>query len=126
MKPKVRDRLNIPREELHSLTEFEFVELIMETVEKAYRVEDVTARRRTRRISEARQMAMFLAYRMTDCSFPAIGEMFGRDHTTVLHADRRVVERMTTTPQVKLVIQRLAATVNREAMARSETDETED
>jgi chromosomal replication initiation ATPase DnaA len=48
---------------------------------------------RFRKIARPRQMAMTLAREVTDASLPAIGKMFGgRDHTTVLHARRRVCE----------------------------------
>ena len=49
--------------------------------------------RRTRAIVRPRQIAMYLAKTMTSKSFPEIGKRFGgRDHTTVLHAVRKVEE----------------------------------
>ncbi len=46
---------------------------------------------RSRRIARPRQFAMHLARELTDASLPRIGKLFGgRDHTTVLHAQRRV------------------------------------
>jgi chromosomal replication initiator protein len=45
----------------------------------------------TRRNARPRQVAMFLARRMTPKSYPQIGRHFGgRDHSTVIHAERRV------------------------------------
>jgi hypothetical protein len=52
------------------------------------------AERRTKKIVEARQLAMFLAKRLALKSLPEIGRSFGgRNHTTVLHAARKVAER---------------------------------
>jgi len=55
------------------------------------RVTDLLSKRRTRNIARPRQMAMFLAKSLTQHSLPQIGEAFGgRDHTTVLHACRKI------------------------------------
>ena len=57
------------------------------------RKSDLLLRRRTRTIARPRQMAMYLAKELTKHSLPEIGEAFGgRDHTTVLHAHRRIAE----------------------------------
>ncbi|MCA1777829.1 MAG: chromosomal replication initiator protein DnaA, partial [Xanthomonadaceae bacterium] len=55
------------------------------------RVTELLSKRRTRSIARPRQMAMFLAKALTHRSLPQIGEAFGgRDHTTVLHACRKI------------------------------------
>jgi len=55
------------------------------------RVTDLLSKRRTRNIARPRQMAMYLAKSLTQHSLPEIGESFGgRDHTTVLHACRKI------------------------------------
>jgi len=55
------------------------------------RVTELLSKRRTRTIARPRQMAMFLAKSLTQHSLPEIGEAFGgRDHTTVLHACRKI------------------------------------
>ena len=52
---------------------------------------DLLCERRTRAIARPRQMAMYLAKTLTTRSYPDIGRRFGgRDHTTVLHAVRRI------------------------------------
>lgn len=52
---------------------------------------DLLGKRRTRDIAFARQVAMYLSRELTDLSLPKIGEEFGgRDHTTVLHAIRKI------------------------------------
>lgn len=55
------------------------------------RVADLLSKRRTRSIARPRQMAMYLAKQLTEHSLPEIGNAFGgRDHTTVLHACRKI------------------------------------
>jgi len=57
------------------------------------RVADLLSPRRSRSITRPRQLAMALAKQLTTHSLPEIGDAFGgRDHTTVLHATRKVVE----------------------------------
>jgi len=57
------------------------------------RVADLLSPRRSRSITRPRQIAMSLAKELTTHSLPEIGDAFGgRDHTTVLHANRKVVE----------------------------------
>ena len=71
------------------------VENIQKTVADYFklRISDLISKRRSRSIVRPRQLAMALARELTNCSFPEIGEKFGnRDHTTVLHACRKVEE----------------------------------
>jgi chromosomal replication initiator protein len=71
------------------------IENIQKEVSEYYklRVSDLLSRRRTRNIARPRQMAMALSKELTDHSLPEIGEAFGgRDHTTVLHACRKIEE----------------------------------
>lgn len=57
------------------------------------RVSDLLSKKRTRSIARPRQVAMALAKELTNHSLPEIGDAFGgRDHTTVLHACRKVAE----------------------------------
>jgi len=57
------------------------------------RVADLLSKKRTRSIARPRQIAMALAKELTSHSLPEIGDAFGgRDHTTVLHATRKVAE----------------------------------
>jgi chromosomal replication initiator protein len=57
------------------------------------RVSDLLSKKRTRSIARPRQIAMALAKELTNHSLPEIGDAFGgRDHTTVLHACRKVAE----------------------------------
>ncbi|HXQ30721.1 MAG TPA: chromosomal replication initiator protein DnaA [Steroidobacteraceae bacterium] len=71
------------------------VENIQKTVAEYYkiRVADLLSKRRSRSIARPRQLAMALAKELTNHSLPEIGDAFGgRDHTTVLHACRRIKE----------------------------------
>jgi chromosomal replication initiator protein len=57
------------------------------------KISDILSKRRSRTIARPRQMAMFLAKELTSHSLPEIGDAFGgRDHTTVLHACKRIAE----------------------------------
>lgn len=57
------------------------------------RVADLLSKRRTRNVARPRQVAMAIAKELTNHSLPEIGDAFGgRDHTTVLHAVRKVKE----------------------------------
>jgi chromosomal replication initiator protein len=71
------------------------VENIQKTVAEYYkiRVADLLSKRRSRSIARPRQVAMALAKELTNHSLPEIGDAFGgRDHTTVLHACKRIKE----------------------------------
>jgi chromosomal replication initiator protein len=71
------------------------IENIQKTVAEYYkiRVADLLSKRRSRSVARPRQLAMALAKELTNHSLPEIGDAFGgRDHTTVLHACRKVAE----------------------------------
>jgi chromosomal replication initiator protein len=71
------------------------IDNIQKTVAEYYkiRVSDLHSTRRSRSITRPRQLAMALAKELTNHSLPEIGEAFGgRDHTTVLHACRKMAE----------------------------------
>ncbi len=65
------------------------------------RMSDITSARRARAVARPRQVAMFLAKTLTSKSLPEIGRGFGgRDHTTVIHAVKRIEELRATDPQL--------------------------
>ena len=83
-------------------------QVTIETVQKTsaeyfkIRVSELLSKRRSRSITRPRQLAMALCKELTSHSLPEIGEAFGgRDHTTVLHACRKVQELRTAQPQVE-------------------------
>jgi chromosomal replication initiator protein len=85
--------------------------LTIETIQKKVaehfdiRLADMTSKRRPENIAFPRQIAMFLARRMTESSLSTIGEAFGgRDHGTVLHACRLVKDRMEVDANVRQVV----------------------
>ena len=54
-------------------------------------IDDLLGTSRSRTLVTARQIAMYLCRELTDLSLPKIGQEFGgRDHTTVMHADRKI------------------------------------
>jgi len=71
------------------------VDLIQRTVADYYKIKvsDMHSKRRPTSIAAPRQVAMYLAKELTQKSLPEIGELFGgRDHTTVLHAVRKIAD----------------------------------
>ena len=61
------------------------------------RIADMHSARRARAVARPRQVAMYLAKQLTSRSLPEIGRKFGgRDHTTVMHAVRKIEELKTT------------------------------
>ena len=69
------------------------VENIQKTVADYYKIKvaDMYSKKRPASIARPRQIAMYLAKELTQKSLPEIGELFGgRDHTTVLHAVRKI------------------------------------
>jgi chromosomal replication initiator protein len=79
------------------------VDDIQKATAEHYRLKqsDLLSERRTRALARPRQAAMWLAKQLTTRSLPDIGRRFGgRDHTTVLHAVRRIEELRPTDPQL--------------------------
>ncbi|MGF1683402.1 chromosomal replication initiator protein DnaA [Photobacterium minamisatsumaniensis] len=71
------------------------IDNIQKTVAEYYKIKmaDMLSKRRSRSVARPRQMAMALAKELTNHSLPEIGDAFGgRDHTTVLHACRKIVQ----------------------------------
>jgi len=71
------------------------IENIQKTVSEYYNIKlsDLLSKRRSRSITRPRQLAMALTKKLTNHSLPEIGEAFnGRDHTTVLHACKKIKE----------------------------------
>jgi chromosomal replication initiator protein len=71
------------------------IDNIQKTVAEYYKIKvaDLLSKRRSRSVARPRQLAMALAKELTNHSLPEIGDAFGgRDHTTVLHACRKIAE----------------------------------
>jgi len=80
------------------------IDNIQRIVAEYYKIKlsDLLSKRRTRSIARPRQVAMSLSKELTNHSLPEIGEAFGgRDHTTVLHACRKIKELQETTADIR-------------------------
>ncbi len=89
----------LAREALQDLLNLNRPPVSIESIQKVVadhfkiKVADMYSKRRPANIARARQVAMYFAKELTQGSFPEIGEAFGgRDHTTVMHAVKRVSE----------------------------------
>ncbi|MEY3475041.1 MAG: hypothetical protein RL087_1499 [Pseudomonadota bacterium] len=92
----LRDLLSIQNRQIS-------VENIQKTVADFYKIKvaDMYSKKRPASIAHPRQVAMYLAKELTQKSLPEIGELFGgRDHTTVLHAVRKVGGDRTRNPEL--------------------------
>ncbi len=88
------ERYDRPRQ--HSRPKVTPEDIIERTAEAVnLKASELTGKRRTGRINQARQIAMFLMRELTDASLPQIGEYFGgRSHTTILHGCNKIAEEM--------------------------------
>ncbi len=100
--------LELTREALRDLLVFQERRVTIQNIQKTVaeyfkmRIADLHSKRRNRQITRPRQIAMALAKELTSMSLPEIGDAFGgRDHTTVLHAQRKVQELITTDARVR-------------------------
>jgi len=91
--------IELAKETLQDLTLFQERKISIENIQKTVadyfgiRVSDLKSKRRNRQIARPRQIAMSLAKELTSMSLPDIGDAFGgRDHTTVIHACKKVDE----------------------------------
>jgi chromosomal replication initiator protein len=91
------------------------IEDIQRIVARHYNVsrQELVSNRRTRVIVKPRQIAMYLSKTLTPRSFPEIGRRFGgRDHTTVLHAVRKIEELITADQKLSHEIELLKRLIN--------------
>ena len=91
------------------------VENIQKIVAEYYKIRlaDMLSKRRSRSIARPRQIAMSLAKELTSHSLPEIGDLFGgRDHTTVLHACRKIKQLRESENRVREDYQNLLRTMN--------------
>ena len=71
------------------------------------------SRRRTKHVAFPRQVAMYLCRQLLDASYPRIGHLFGRDHTTALHAVKAVSTRVLTDPSLQDTIETIGRRLGR-------------
>jgi chromosomal replication initiator protein len=71
------------------------------------RLADLKSKKRTQHIAFCRQVAMYICRKMTDSSFPTIGEHFGRDHSTVIHAYNLILRRISNDSAFRFSIEKI-------------------
>jgi chromosomal replication initiator protein len=91
--------IEVARTALKDLLSIQNRQISVENIQKAVadfysiKVADMYSKKRPANIAKPRQIAMFMAKELTQKSLPEIGELFGgRDHTTVLHAVRKIAD----------------------------------
>ena len=82
------------------------IEQIISEVARTYDVseKDIISKRKTAELAKARQIAMYIARETTELSYKPIGEAFGKDHTTVLYAVKKVENFLKDNPHEKEII----------------------
>jgi chromosomal replication initiator protein len=105
--------LEFARQALHDLIRNQEqkpdVEAIQRTVSDSFHVKlaDLKSKKRTQHIAFCRQVAMYLARKLTDASFPVIGGHFGRDHSTVIHAYNLIARRISNDSAFRMSIEKI-------------------
>ncbi|WP_408015847.1 chromosomal replication initiator protein DnaA [Rhodococcus chondri] len=74
-------------------------------------IDDLRGPGKARPLAAARQISMYLCRELTDLSLPKIGQTFGRDHTTVMYADKKIRKEMTERRKVYDQVQELTARI---------------
>ncbi len=99
--------VELAREALKDLLAVQTRQISLENIQKCVadyykiKVSEMYSKKRSRTVARPRQVAMALAKELTGNSLPDIGEAFGgRDHTTVLHACRKIAELRTTNADI--------------------------
>ena len=91
------------------------VEAIIRVVAEQMQVKpsDIKGDRRQQGIARSRQVAMYLTRKITGLSYPAIGEKFGgKDHSTVINAEQRIVQIMGEEPEFRNMVESLLRRLN--------------
>jgi len=92
------------------------IDLIKKVTAEYYsiKIDDMTAKTRTREITTARQVAMYLARTLTSASLPKIGGEFGgRDHTTVMHANDKITEELKSNPDIEEAVKSISENIKK-------------
>ncbi|MGB4509544.1 MAG: chromosomal replication initiator protein DnaA [Syntrophomonadaceae bacterium] len=87
------------------------IEMIQKEICNYYNIEmsELLSKKRNKQIVIPRQVAMFLCRKLTDASYPQIGDQFGgRDHTTVIHATEKMEKEITNDPELAHAIEELS------------------
>jgi chromosomal replication initiator protein len=99
--------VELAREALKDVLAIQFRQVSVENIQKTVadyykiKVSEMYSKKRSRNVARPRQVAMALAKELTQLSLPDIGDAFGgRDHTTVLHACRKIAELKSESPDI--------------------------
>ncbi len=101
------------RQALHDLIRNHDAKPDVESIQKIVsdffhiRLADLKSKKRTQHIAFCRQVAMYLSRKLTDSSFPTIGDHFGRDHSTVIHAYNLILRRVSSDSAFRLSIEKI-------------------
>jgi chromosomal replication initiator protein len=105
---------HVLRDLLHEESRVVSVEEIQKRTANYYNIRliDMRSKKRTRNIALPRQIAMYACKQLTTMSYPEIGEQFGgRDHTTVLHAVKKISDMMKNSKEFQEEIHRLLSVI---------------
>jgi chromosomal replication initiator protein len=85
------------------------IEAIQQVVSDSFHIHlaDLKSKKRTQHVAFCRQVAMYLCRKLTSNSFPSIGEHFGRDHTTAIHAVNLIERRVNNDAAFQLLIEKI-------------------
>ncbi|OPY07077.1 MAG: Chromosomal replication initiator protein DnaA [Syntrophaceae bacterium PtaB.Bin038] len=92
------------------------IDEIMKTVAAKFniRINDLKSQKKNKNLVIPRQIAMYLARRLTSHSFPDIGaKIGGKDHSTVIYANNKIKDLLEKDPKVELVVREIEETLNR-------------
>jgi chromosomal replication initiator protein len=95
------------------------MDMVVRTVAEHFNLtpNEIKAKQKTKGILYPRQLAMYIARKITDYTFEEIGRYFGKDHTTAMYGDKAVKMRIHANPSEKIVIQGIIQSVK--AMSNS-------
>ena len=101
-------------EEERALRNLSVNEIISRTAEfYGVTVKDILSPERTQPLVTARQMAMFLAVKLTTCSLPAIGKAFDKNHSTVHHGAGNIQKRIDVEPELMNALEEITTRLGR-------------
>ena len=92
------------------------IDLIQQIVAEYFniKVQDLSSRKRPENIANARQIAMYITRNLTDYSLVQIGQYFGgKDHTTVIHAIKKVEQNIKTDEKFRATVEELIARIKK-------------
>jgi chromosomal replication initiator protein len=110
---------------LHDLIPTREIQTDIETIQRIVsdffhiKLPDLKSEKRTQRIAFCRQVAMYLCRKVTKSSFPIIGEHFGRDHSTVIHAFNLIQRRVSNDSAFRLSIEKMESVLRKVSTPQS-------